>query len=130
MYCTVQTLISVSAVRDYVPYSWLSLVQVKREHYAALAHHHSAAGLLAHDLETLSARTKQALQLLHRDTDPRTQLDISEPHDNHERKLLGRSTSSNILKLGDLQMMIGKYFLQKSYVSLNKSDVIISSFRT
>lgn len=92
VYCTVQTLISVSAVRDYVPYSWLSLVQIKREHYAALAHYHSAAGLLAHDLETLSARTKQALQLLHRDTDqPRsTQLDISEPHDNIERKLLGK----------------------------------------
>ncbi|KAG8326368.1 Rhophilin-2 [Homalodisca vitripennis] len=91
VYCSVQTLISVSAVRDYVPYSWLSLVQVKREHYAALAHHHSAAGLLARDLDSLSARTKQALQLLHRDTDPRTQLDISEPHDDHERKLLGRA---------------------------------------
>ncbi|XP_046667846.1 LOW QUALITY PROTEIN: rhophilin-2-B [Homalodisca vitripennis] len=91
VYCSVQTLISVSAVRDYVPYSWLSLVQVKREHYAALAHHHSAEGLLARDLDSLSARTKQALQLLHRDTDPRTQLDISEPHDDHERKLLGRA---------------------------------------
>lgn len=122
MYCTVQTLISVSAVRDYVPYSWLSLVQVKREHYAALAHHHSAAGLLAHDLETLSARTKQALQLLHRDTDPRTQLDISEPHDNHERKLLGRPIAQTFEKIGYLQIMSCEYFLQKSYISLNKSD--------
>ncbi|XP_054276992.1 rhophilin-2-like isoform X2 [Macrosteles quadrilineatus] len=101
VYCSVQTLISVSAVRDYVPYSWLSLVQVKREHYAALAHYHSAAGLLAKDLDSLSSRTKQALQLLHRDLDPRTALDMSQPHDDHERKLLGRAHLRGALMLHD-----------------------------
>ena len=85
-----RTLISVSAVKDYVPYSWLSLVQVKREHYSALAHYHSAIGLLSHDLESLSDQTRQVLQYLHVDSDSKTQLDIKEPHDNHERKTLGK----------------------------------------
>lgn len=98
-YCTVQTLISVSAVKDYVPYSWLSLVQVKREHYSALAHYHSAVGLLSHDLESLSDQTRQVLQYLHVDSDSKTQLDIKEPHDNHERKTLGRAHLRSALLL-------------------------------
>lgn len=83
-------------MRDYVPYSWLSLVQVKREHYSALAHYHSAIGLLTHDLETLSDQTRLVLQYLHVDGDDKTQLDIKEPHDNQERKLLGIKTLMNL----------------------------------
>ncbi|XP_075229263.1 GTP-Rho-binding protein rhophilin isoform X2 [Lycorma delicatula] len=91
VYCTVHTLITVSAVRDYVPYSWVSLVQVKKEHYSALAHYHSAIGLLSHDLNSLSERTKEVLQYLHVESTDKTLLDIREPRDDTERRLLGRA---------------------------------------
>ncbi|XP_039298472.1 rhophilin-2 isoform X2 [Nilaparvata lugens] len=90
-YCTVHTLITVSAVRDYVPYSWVSLIQIKREHYGALAHYHTAVGLLGRDLDEMSERTKEVLQCLHVESDERTQLEIGEPRDNQERRILGRA---------------------------------------
>lgn len=65
VYSAVHNLMSVPAVRDYVPYSWIALVQVKREHYAAIAHYHSAVGMLVKSLEELSCHTKRMLRLMH-----------------------------------------------------------------
>lgn len=89
MYSTVHALISSALVKDYVPYSWVSLVLVKREHYSALAHHHAAVGILSQELKKFSERTKDALQYLHGYSDPKTQLEIRVPQDDAERKLLG-----------------------------------------
>ncbi|XP_056460441.1 rhophilin-1 [Gadus chalcogrammus] len=35
-------------VKDYVPFSWLSTVQVKAEHFSALSHYYAAAALCDH----------------------------------------------------------------------------------
>ncbi|XP_067006501.1 rhophilin-2 isoform X2 [Anabrus simplex] len=91
VYGQVHTLISAAAVKDYVPYSWVALVLVKREHYSALAHYHVAAGLVAQEMSHMSQRTKEVLQYLHDDPDPKTQLDLRVPQDDAERKLLGRA---------------------------------------
>jgi hypothetical protein len=91
VYSNVHALISSAAVKDYVPYSWVSLVLVKQEHYSALAHHHVAVGILSRELNQLSDRTKDALQYLHGDSDPKTQLEIRVPQDDAERKLLGKN---------------------------------------
>merc|ERR1711972_429128 len=47
--------ISHPPVKDYVPFSWVSLAQVKREHYKALSHFYTAPGLLDHEGDYLVA---------------------------------------------------------------------------
>ena len=50
-------------MKDYVPYSWISLSQVKREHYKALAHFYVALGLLEHHGDHFSTRAEELLQV-------------------------------------------------------------------
>ena len=50
MYEKVFDAISNPPVKDYVPFSWVSLAQVKREHYKALANYYVAVGLLDHEV--------------------------------------------------------------------------------
>ncbi|XP_044744645.1 rhophilin-2 isoform X1 [Coccinella septempunctata] len=89
-YNHVHHLISHEAVHDYVPYSWISLVMVKREYYCAMAHFHVAMGVLHKDAIKLSAATRETLQFLHVEC-ASTQLDIRIPKDDSERRLLGRT---------------------------------------
>lgn len=56
--------ISHPPVKDYVPFSWVSLAQVKREHYKALANFYVALGLLDHETE-LDRKHHETLQFLH-----------------------------------------------------------------
>lgn len=91
VYGLVHDLISASAVKDYVPFSWVALARLKREYYTSLSHFHCANGLLARPLSHLDERTKEALQFMHAEPDVRTQLDIRVPSDDGERKLLGRA---------------------------------------
>ncbi|XP_065200233.1 rhophilin-2 isoform X2 [Planococcus citri] len=88
VYSLVYNLISVPAVRDYVPYSWIALTQVKREHYAAIAHYHSAVGMLVKSLEEFSCHTKRMLQLMH--TTPLNEI-YSSSFTDEQRKQLGRA---------------------------------------
>ena len=46
VYEKVQEAISQPPVKDYVPYTWVSLVQVKKEHYRALSNYYVAIALL------------------------------------------------------------------------------------
>ena len=46
VYEKVQEVISLPPVKDYVPYTWVSLVSVKREHYRALSHYYIAIALI------------------------------------------------------------------------------------
>lgn len=46
MYQDTQQLMSTEHVKDYIPFSWLSMAQVKSEYYNALAHHYIADALL------------------------------------------------------------------------------------
>lgn len=83
-------LISQQTVKDYVPYSWSALVQVKREYHMGMAHYHAATGVLHKDAPNMSPATKDTLQFLHVEC-ASTQLDIRVPKDETERKLLGRA---------------------------------------
>ena len=92
MYEKVHVIISDPPVKDYVPYSWVSLVQVKKEHYRALANFYVALGLLDHDAD-VSEKTAETLQFLH---DVRTDKAgdganrPSVPRSAEERKYLGK----------------------------------------
>lgn len=83
-------LINHESVHDYVPYSWISLVQVKKEYYTGMAHYHVAAGVLHEKASQMSPATKDTLQFLHAEI-ASTQLDIRLPKDEVERRLLGRA---------------------------------------
>ena len=46
LYHDTQQLMATEHVKDYIPYSWLSMAQVKSEYYNALANHHVSEALL------------------------------------------------------------------------------------
>ena len=83
-----QVLVAMEQAQDYVPFSWLSLTQVKREHFRALADQHVAECLLGP--KDLSPRSLDLLQYLHdcaevtEDERPRV------PRNRQQRKYLGR----------------------------------------
>ncbi|XP_065168699.1 rhophilin-2 isoform X2 [Atheta coriaria] len=89
-YDHVHQLIQQQMVKDYVPYSWSALVQVKREYHIGMAHYHAAMGILHAEVSQMSAQTKDTLQFLHVES-ASTQLDIRLPKDDLERRLLGRA---------------------------------------
>lgn len=88
-YNGVHRLITHPSVRDYVPYSWTSLVSVKREYFSGMAHFHAATGILHKEAINMSETTKDTLQYLHIES-ASTQLDIRVPKDETERRLLGK----------------------------------------
>ena len=53
-----------SAVKECMPYFWLSLLQGKREHYRALSDYYVALGLSNH-LAELTERSVETFQFLH-----------------------------------------------------------------
>ncbi|XP_071053463.1 rhophilin-2 isoform X2 [Onthophagus taurus] len=89
-YNHVHKLIAHPSVKDYVPYSWTAVVQVKREFYGAMAHFHAAKGILDKEAANMSAATKEVMEYLHVES-ASTQLDIRIPKDDAERKLLGKA---------------------------------------
>ncbi|XP_059197133.1 rhophilin-1 [Centropristis striata] len=48
VYLLVQQTVSQPLMKDYVPFSWASMVQVKAEHFRALSHYHAAVALCDH----------------------------------------------------------------------------------
>ncbi|KAK5647301.1 hypothetical protein RI129_002193 [Pyrocoelia pectoralis] len=89
-YANVHQLITHETVRDYVPYSWISLIQVKREYFNGMAHYHAASGILHAEASHMSAATKDILRFLHVESTS-TQLTIRMPKDDVERRLLGKA---------------------------------------
>ena len=69
VYNKLHGIISTDPVKDYVPYSWISLSQVKREHYKALAHYYISVGLLEHKGAEFTTRAEELLQFLHLEDD-------------------------------------------------------------
>lgn len=64
-YSNVTQLITNELIRDYVPYSWTTLIQVKREYYTGLAHYHAASGILHKGTTKMTNATKEALINIH-----------------------------------------------------------------
>ncbi|XP_028136590.2 rhophilin-2 isoform X1 [Diabrotica virgifera virgifera] len=98
-YNDVSQLINHDTVRDFVPYSWSSLVQVKREFYTGMAHNLVANGVLHKDAAKMSDNTKDTLLYMHVEIDGLAQLDIKMPKDASERRLLGRAHLREALML-------------------------------
>ena len=48
MYDETHKLMSSEPVKNYVPFSWISMVQVKAHHFGALSHFHAAQALIEH----------------------------------------------------------------------------------
>lgn len=48
MYLLVQQTMTQPLMKDYVPFSWASMVQVKAEHFRALSHYYAAVALCNH----------------------------------------------------------------------------------
>merc|ERR1719397_475815 len=85
-----QVLVAMQQAQDYVPFSWLSLVQVKREHFRALADQHVAQSLLS--TGELSSRSLDLLHYLH-DCAEVTEAERPEvPTTRSQRKYLGGNT--------------------------------------
>lgn len=89
--CYKNVLKFVTPVKDYIPYSWTSLISVKAEYYTALSHRHCGVALLKVDLKDIPDRTLDTLKHIHREPDLKIQLDIRVPKDDEERFLLGRA---------------------------------------
>lgn len=92
VYSIVHKVMSNSSVKDYVPYSWISLLLVKSEHYRALAHHYAAVGLLEHNGD-ISKETQTYLEFVHNNdaNNSATCIDIKVPKTTEERKQLGKA---------------------------------------
>ncbi|XP_068581197.1 rhophilin-1 [Cebidichthys violaceus] len=56
VYSLVQQTMTQPLMKDYVPFSWASMVQVKSEHFRALSHYYAAVALCDH---TLSAEKEE-----------------------------------------------------------------------
>ena len=65
VYEKVHAAIAQPPVKDYVPYSWVCLAQVKQEHYRALANFYTALGLLDYLGTDLDRKSREILQFLH-----------------------------------------------------------------
>ena len=95
MYNEVLKIISQPPVKDYVPYSWGSLVHVKKEHYKALSHYFVALGILEHKGGEFSNKTLETLQFLHEEDEDKaatmTLIEIRVPKNQNERRYLGKN---------------------------------------
>lgn len=123
-YAGVYQYIDHESVRDYVPYSWISLIQIKREYFNGMAHYHAATGVLHKEAAHMSPTTKDILQFLHSETST-TQLNIRIPKDDAERRLLGKSHLREALVLHEecqrLQRMCRELKTKQALTSVLRS---------
>ena len=96
VYSKVHRIISQPPVKDYVPFSWVSLTQVKREHYRALAHYYVAVGLLERAEERISSRAEEILQYLHEEEE-------EEEQDGKRRVKEGKESSASAAMLTEIR---------------------------
>lgn len=107
-YQRVYEALSIEVVKDYVPDSWIALVQVKSQYYKAMAHQLVGAGLVttidigSNRHHRLSAKTTETLTFMYSDdqasettssSKPKvsTIIDIRVPKNHAEQLQLGRS---------------------------------------
>ncbi|XP_016317115.1 rhophilin-1-like [Sinocyclocheilus anshuiensis] len=87
VYSLVLQAMSVPLLKDYVPFSWISMVQVKTHHFRALAHYYTAAALCDSsgmpDEDDDEGREIKALIQIH--TRRPDKLDLQDPE--HKRRL-------------------------------------------
>ena len=99
-----------TTVKECMPYSWLCLVQVKREHYRALADYYVAKGLANHQ-EDLTERSVETLQYLHDVQQGNEDGRPAVPRTEEQRRYLGEY---RIHLIGRLSVLC-RYFRQSSF---------------
>jgi len=103
VYEKVHQAISQQQVKDYVPFSWVALIQVKREHYRALAHYFVAVGLLDHE-GSLLQRTRDTLIFLHDVKESKLKV----PETVAERRYLGKAHLREALLLHEEALRVNR----------------------
>lgn len=56
VYLLVQQTMTQPLMKDYVPFSWVSMVQVKSEHFRALSHYYAAVALCDHTCKLIKIK--------------------------------------------------------------------------
>lgn len=120
VYDKVYHAISQQQVKDYVPFSWVSLIQVKREHYRALAHYYVAVGLLSHT-GSLDQRTRETLMFLHDTKESKLKV----PESDAEKKYLGKAHLREALMLHEEALRVNRMCRE-----LRKKDQLAEVLRT
>ena len=112
VYTEVFNVISQPPVKDYVPFSWASLVQVKKEHYKALAHFYVALAILDSNGE-FSNKTLETLQFLHEEEEDKaaTLIEIRVPKNQNEKRYLGMDVYVVVMMLLGLTEIVLQYIL-------------------
>jgi len=118
--------ISHPPVKDYVPFSWVSLAQVKREHYKALSHFYTALGLLDHEGE-LERKAHETLQFLHDmrpDKAGQKAVRPAVPESRAQRLLLGKGHLREALLLHEEALRVNRMCRE-----LRKKDILSEVLR-
>lgn len=115
VYSHVHKLIAEPPVKDYLPYSWISLLSVKAEHYRAIAHYYVACGLLDHKGE-LNDVHKRTLEYLHVQDQDTVCIDIRVPRTADERIQLGKAHLHESLLLHEEALRLHRMCRQLRHV--------------
>merc|ERR1712110_21160 len=120
VYGKVFSIMSEPPVKDYAPFSWVSLAHVKKEHYQALAHFYVAVGLVDHTGE-FTNKTIETLQFLHEEAEDKTAtlIEIRVPKHANEKRYLGKAHLREALLLHEEAMRINRMCRE-----LRKKDVL------
>ena len=113
VYFKVHGIISHPPVKDYVPYSWVSLTQIKREHYKALAHFYVSVALLDKtDPTNFSRRAIELLQFLHDEEENQEKsslgTEIRTPTTTDEKRYLGKAHLREALLLHEEALRVNR----------------------
>ncbi|XP_045191422.1 rhophilin-2-B-like [Mercenaria mercenaria] len=91
MYRDTQQLMSTEQVKDYIPYSWLSMAQVKAEYYNALANHLISDALLDQPDSINADRVREMVQCLSNQEEGEDDMPVKVPQTFEERKQLAKA---------------------------------------
>lgn len=101
-YKRVYDALSIELVKDYVPESWIALVQVKSQYYKATAHQCVGTGLSYGDDRgrPLSAKTIELLTFLYSDSDDSS----TDSHHHHHHHNSSSSSSKSMSTVTDIRV--------------------------
>ncbi|KAL4234355.1 Rhophilin-2 [Mactra antiquata] len=91
MYRDTHKLMSIEAVKDYIPYSWLSTAEVKAEYYNALANHLVADALLDQPDSIDGAKVREFITCLSNQEEGEEDIPVKVPQTFEERKKLAKA---------------------------------------
>ncbi|XP_022644990.1 rhophilin-1-like isoform X2 [Varroa jacobsoni] len=116
VYAHVHKLLIDPPIKDYLPYSWVSLLSVKAEHYRALAHFYVACGLLEHKGELTEAH-RRTIEYVHvTDQDDTSRIDIRVPRASDERVQLAKAHLHESLLLHEEALRLHRMCRQLRHV--------------